>query len=165
MATDLSACCSEIIGGEVYIIANFDNTSEYYEALGDVRIQPARIERTAGASSAGRVWVTEASRPIRVVMSFINRCDQNPIRLYCSRCLVDIVVVEKSRGFTHSLTQCLVVGAPEVNLSTGEISGIELVTDDYTAQQTTEVLGRFCPQYDDVSTPDPGPLGRGGPTA
>lgn len=166
MAQSLNSCCSEIIGGEVYIFANFGSGgSEYYEALGDVRIQPARIERTAGASSAGRIWVTEASRPIRVVMSFVNRCDQNPVRLYCERCLINITVVEKSRGFFHSFTQSLIVGAPEINLSTGEISGIEIVTDDYTMQASNEVLGSFCPPHPDMKTPDDGPLvqaGQGG---
>jgi hypothetical protein len=160
MANDLVSCCSEVIGGEVYIFANFTQSggSEYYEALGDVRIQPARIERTAGSSSAGRIWVTEAARPIRAIMSFVNRCDQNPVRLYCERCLVDITVVEKSRGFFHSFTQSLIVGAPEINLSTGEISGIEIVTDDYTMQQSNEVLGKYCPPHPDIRTPDDGPL-------
>lgn len=165
MPADLVNCCSEVIGGEVYIFANFTQSggSEYYEALGDVRIQPARIERTAGASSAGRVWITEAARPIRVIMSFVNRCDQNPVRLYCERCLVNITVVEKSRGFFHTFTQSLIVGAPEINLSTGEISGIEIVTDDYTVHQSNEVLGKFCPAHPDMRTPDGGPLQVPGP--
>ena len=154
-------CCSEIIGGEVYIVANFQNApSEYYEAMGDVRIQPSRVERTAGASSAGRVWVTEASRPCRVIMSFANRCDQNPVRLYCSRCLIDITVVEKSRGFFHQFTNSLVVGNPEVNLSTGEISGIEIVTDEYTIGSSGVILGQegTCPMPDDIVTEDLGPI-------
>ena len=160
MAHDI--CCSEIIGGEVYIVANFSEGSAYYEALGDVRIQPARIERTAGSSSGGRIWVTEVSRPIRAILSFVNRCDQNPVRLYCERCLVQITVVEKSRGFFHQFSNSLIVGTPEINLSTGEISGIEIVTDEYSMSEETEVLGKYCPTPPVISTPDPGPLGASG---
>lgn len=165
-------CCSEIIGGEVYIIANFSEGSAYYEALGDVRIQPARIERTAGSSSGGRIWVTEVARPIRAILSFVNRCDQNPVMLYCKRCLVQITVVEKSRGFFHQFTNSLIVGTPEINLSTGEISGIEIVTDEYSFSEAGEILGKFCPVPPQFTTPDKGPLinpqgaaGAGGATA
>lgn len=161
-------CCSEVVGGEVYIVAHFSGTdSSYYEALGDVRIQPSRVERTAGASSGGRVWVTEVSRPMRVILSFINRCDTNPMRLYCERCQIGITVFEKSRGFMHQFNDCLIVGAPEVNLSTGEISGIEIVTDDYSVGWIGEMAGGSpCVNFGNLSTPeDTGPYGAGAANA
>jgi hypothetical protein len=138
-------CCDTVIGGEIYISARIENLGTYiFEALGEVRLQPARIERTAGASSAGRIWVVEASRPIRAVLSFINRCTPDPMILFCQRCKLDIGVVEKSRGYWHSLTNALIVGSPEKNLSTGEINGMEIVTDMYDISRV-DAMGPKCP--------------------
>jgi hypothetical protein len=157
-------CCTTVIGGEVYIDAEFKGPdtgfgskgTAQYQALGEVRLQPASIERTAGAASAGQVWVTEASRPIRAVLSFINRCNPNPMRLFCERCNIDVTIVEKSRGVTHLLTECIVVGSPEINFATGEISGMEIVCAGSYVVKTMDALPYLWCQQSYYETPSEG---------
>ena len=106
---------------ESYITATIRSGEErLYEALGEVRIQPTRLERTAGASSAGRLWIVETARPIRAIMTFANRCSVDPMELFCSHCNMSVNIIEKSRGFTHLLMGAVVIGMPEKNLATGE---------------------------------------------
>lgn len=142
MASDV--CCNEIIGGEILIrvtrgLGGAESPTAEYEALGNVRIQPKKIARTAGASSAGSLWVVEESRPVRVLMSFVNRCRADPSFLWDARCGLTITVVEKSRGVAHILTNAVVVGDPyEVNLNTGEVTGVELVADRYDKHDFTD---------------------------
>jgi len=163
----LDPCCDTIIGGEIYITATFNSGgATRYEALGETRIQPSAIERTAGASSAGTVWVTEASRPVRALLTFANRCSHNPMRMYCERCRVSIDIVEKSRGVTHSLTDCVIVGLPEINLATGEISGIEIVcAGTYSIIDSGTVDTQKCWQeyykHEDSTFGSPGQVGAG----
>jgi len=145
----MDACCDVIIGGEIYITAEFKLSAAggvgHYEAMGEVRIQPSTIERTGGATSAGAVWVTEASRPVRAILTFANRCSNNPMRMFCERCRVHIDIVEKSRGITHSLTDCVIVGFPEINLSTGEVSGIEIVcAGKYSIEEAKKIDPQHC---------------------
>lgn len=144
-------CCNEIIGGLVVIKAVFANVSSQetrgggervatYEGMGEVRIQPMPVSRASGASSGGHVWVTEAARPIRALLSFANRCDNDPTRLFAERCRVHITVYEMSRGFRHTLTDALIVGDAEVNLSTGEVTGIEIVCSAIDYMKDTQNL-------------------------
>lgn len=132
-------CCNDIIGGEVFITARFPQSAgggfARYEGMGDVNIEPTRVERTATATSGGSIAVTETPRPARAILSFVNRCSSNPMRLFKGRCQVDVTVVEKSRGFQHDFTNALIVGLPRVNLTTGEITGMEIATDEYSTSQ------------------------------
>lgn len=121
------ACCNTIIGGEVYIVQG----DRRFEALGDVTLNTTQVARTGKTTSAGRLVVTEESRPARAKITFANHCDADPLELFDMRCSVNVTVVEKSRGFRHLFTNASLVGDPENNLSNGEVSGIEIVTDAY----------------------------------
>jgi hypothetical protein len=151
----MDPCCNDIIGGEVFILAKFpQGETGIYEGMGDIQIETSRIQRTAGASSNGSLWVTEQSQPARVLLSFTNRCALNkqPSRLFDARCRVDVTVVEKSRGIQHDFIGCVIVGMPRYNLSTGEVTGMELATDDYsgptsyseTGAQTAGLAGQLA---------------------
>lgn len=122
------ACCNDIVGGEVVIHAFFRNgtPTKTYEGIGDIRLQPSGREVTAGASSAGSLWATEAPRPVRALLNFVNRCSNDPMDLFRGRCAISITVVELSRGLQHTLNNAVPVGLPEVNLSTGEVTGLEV---------------------------------------
>lgn len=122
------ACCNTIIGGLVELIVG-DKT---YQALGDVTISPMTVEREAGATSGARLTVTEKAKPATAAMNFANLCLADPMELFDMRCRVDVTVVEKSRGFRHLFSASAVVGTPEINLSTGELSGLQIATDSYT---------------------------------
>jgi hypothetical protein len=134
----MDPCCNDIIGGEIYIRARFNNNAGAvgdpgspvvtYEGMGDVRIQPSGVSRTAGATTGGSEWITEQARPVRLLMNYANRCEHDPMRLFMERCEIDITVVERTRGIWHRMTHVKSVGDVEKNLSTGEITGIELIT-------------------------------------
>lgn len=122
------ACCNDIIGGEIEIHAFFNNgiPMKTFEGMGDVRIQPTGRENTVGASSGGSLWATEAPRPARALLNFVNRCDNDPMDLFKGRCSIHVTVVELSRGIQHIFNNAVPVGLPEVNLSTGEVTGMEI---------------------------------------
>lgn len=155
----LPDCCDDIVGGEVYIKATFSGpvfggaggsggqAPLHYEGFGEVRIQPSRVTRASGASSGGAIWITETARPAKVLLSFINRCSNDPMQLFMQRCQVSISVIEKSRGFTHLFTDAHVTGDVEKNLSTGEITGIELVGATYQviSQGLEDTVGNLLP--------------------
>lgn len=130
----MDACCNDIIGGEIIINATFpQGRNVTYEGMGDVRIQPSMMERTAGASSGGSLWVTEAPRPARALLNFANRCDFNPLDLFKGRCAMDIIVIEKGRGVQHEFAGAILVGLPEINLSNGEFTGMEVASTQYSS--------------------------------
>jgi len=124
----MDPCCDTVIGGEIYVVAG----DKRYEGMGDATILPASVERTAAASSGGRLVVTEAAVPATARIDFANLCDADPLELQTLRCKVDVTVVEKSRGFRHLFTQAVIVGRPEVNLATGVVSGLEIASDQYS---------------------------------
>lgn len=122
-------CCDDIVGGEVYITWG----DKRYEAIGDVNILPARISREANATQGGRMYGVETPQLARVRLSALaNHCDADPMELFGARCKADITVVEKSRGFRHLFTESLCVGEPDINLVTGEVTGMEFASDSYS---------------------------------
>jgi hypothetical protein len=155
----LPECCDDIVGGEVYITAQFggavgpgggpgsEQAPVQYEGFGEVRIQPARVTRASGASSGGAIWITETARPSKVIMSYINRCAHDPMQLFMQRCLVNVSVVEKTRGFTHIFNEAHITGDVEKNLTTGEISGMEIVGGSYQVitSDTPNTVGNLLP--------------------
>lgn len=156
----LPECCDDIVGGEVYITAQFGGAVGpgggpgsgqapiQYEGFGEVRIQPSRVLRASGASSGGAIWITETARPAKVLLSFINRCQHDPMLLFMQRCQVNITVHEKTRGFIHIFNEAHVTGDVEKNLATGEITGIELVGGLYkvVSDQPEDTVGNLVPQ-------------------
>jgi hypothetical protein len=125
----LDECCNEIIGGLIHITATFaPGGSAVYEGMGEIRIQPQGVSRASGATSNGTVWVTEVARPVRALVNFANRCKNDPMLLFNKRCNINLTIYEDSRGISHQLTSALVVGDAEINLQTGEVTGMEIVT-------------------------------------
>src|SRR5580765_163467 len=159
----LPECWHDIVGGELYITAQFagvtgigggggqgggdQNAPVQYEGFGEVRIQPARVTRASGASTGGAIWITETARPAKIIMSYINRCAHDPMQMFMQRCLVNISVVEKTRGFTHLFSAAHITGDVEKNLTTGEISGIEIVGANYEVitSDTPNTVGNLLP--------------------
>jgi len=123
----MDPCCDTIIGGLVYIQMG----ARRYEAMADVTILPDPVERSADASQGGRLYTTERAKPARARMNFANYCNADPGDIFAARCHADITIVEKSRGFRHMFSKSSIVGTREINLSTGEVQGIEIATDRY----------------------------------
>lgn len=118
----------DIVGGEVYIIVG----DRRFEGMGDAKIQPRRREMTAGASSGGRLYGTEKAQPARAEISFVNHANADPLDVFDLRAHVDVTFVEKSRGIRHLFTKSLIEGTPEINLATGEVTGLRIATDQYS---------------------------------
>lgn len=156
----LPDCCDEIIGGEVYITAKFSSGQNQapmrFEGMGEIRLQPSRVTRASGASTGGTIWVTETARAPKILMSFINRCEHDPMLLFMQRCRVEITLVEKTRGFVHLMSDAHITGDPEKNLATGEITGIEIVSQTYKVSSDTpqDTVGNISPS---IGGPPPPP--------
>jgi hypothetical protein len=140
----MTICCDDVIGGLIQIIVTFSGQGgnqgggqQKYEAMGEVRIQTIGVTRASGATSWGHVWVTEAARPLRILCSYPNRCGLDPLDLFKQRCRLLVTVIEWSRGFQHTFTDCIATGEVENNLTTGEVTGIELVCnwDQYSKSE------------------------------
>lgn len=122
----MNPCCDQIAGGEVYITLDRKNgKAGRYEAIGDVSIMPAPTEVEANSSSGGRLVVTHRSKPITASFDLANLCGADPADLI-NGCNVDITVVEHTRGFRHLFSQAVITGNPELNLSTGVWSGLQV---------------------------------------
>lgn len=125
----MDACAKRITGGLVVI----EKGDIRWEATGDVTIQPSTTEREAAATAGGVVYVTERAVPATFAMDLLNLPDdRSPMALFDERCDLNITVFEKSRGIRHLFTDASIIGRPEVNLSTGVVSGISGVTDQYS---------------------------------
>lgn len=123
------ACSERIIGAEVY----FSVGDIIFEAMGDVTIKPGRVSREASATAGGKVVVVEKSDPPSFSCDFANITgERDPMILWEARCGINVTAVEKGRGIRHLFTNCTIVGSPEINISTGIVSGIEGVTDSYS---------------------------------
>jgi hypothetical protein len=154
-----NCCCDVVIGGLVVIEAVFhgggggggqEGNSLTLEAMGEVRIQPMNVTRTAGASSGGTLWVTEAARPYRLILTFVNRCNKDPLRLFRERCQISITLTELSRcdDMTHKFLGCVIVGDVEMNLATGEITGMEVVAQTYVPPDLAQVAQGLQQEHD-----------------
>lgn len=152
MATSPLDCCHTIIGGQIDIKIAPELGDDFqgpppgpgglpgeltYHGMGDARIQPTTSERTAGMTNGGVMWITVAPRVARVVMDFANKCDNGKLPIWDlirpegHDCKLRVTIREKDRGWVHVFSQAAIVGFAEFNLSTGVVSGLELVSDQY----------------------------------
>jgi hypothetical protein len=115
-------CCDTTLGGEYYLKAR----GLTYEGIGDLTLLTAPIEKTANATANGGMYTTHKAKLVTAKVTFANRCKADPMKLHSENCPIDVVFVEKSRGIRHLFTQAVIVGNPEINASTGEVSGIEI---------------------------------------
>ncbi len=126
-------CCDDVIGGEFFIMVN----GVRYEGMGSLTIQQSGRERTAEATAHGELAITEKAQPIRARVDFANRCNADPRDIWQERCKMKITFVEKTRGFSHLFSAGYAVGNPELDLSTGLVTGIEFVCARKNYQRLT----------------------------
>lgn len=125
MAADI--CCDTIIGGTFHLSIG----DKRYEVIGEARIRPGYRERSAEATSSGRMWATERAVLTEADVTFGNFCDADPLEIFDGRCKISVTLVEESRGYRHMFTDAVAVGRPEINFATGQVTGISLRTDKY----------------------------------
>lgn len=147
-------CCSTIIGGRVEVrmytmsskagTPNRRGQGRRFYGIGDARIQPQMFERTAGMTNNGKLWVTVAPRAARLLMDYMNDCRDAAIWEMIDpklECKLSFTVQEIDRGVTHRFNNAAVVGFAEINLSTGVITGLEVVADQYTVDPAGRAVG------------------------
>lgn len=124
-------CCDVFVGGIIFVSVG----DQRFEGMGEAKIRPRTVERTAGATEGGRLWVTEKAVPAQAELNFVNLCDADPLDLFDARCGIDVTIVDQTRGFRHLFSQSVVVGTPEINVTTGEVSGLKIASVHYTVHE------------------------------
>ena len=115
-------CCDDVISGRWFMTVD----GKRYEGMGELTLLPGAVERTAETTASGEMVVTQKPKLVRARLDFANKCDADPRNLYEAWCRVNAVFVEQDRGIRHLFSKAQVVGSPELNTSTGILTGIEI---------------------------------------
>lgn len=119
-------CCNNF-GGRIYIDANGTRLAP---AEGDITIMPFNIARTALSNQDGSLAVQAKPKPYSANFTFRKPCGKDWLALFIS-CGGNITIVEESNGRSHLFTRAVMVGDPQINLTTGEVTGISIAAEDY----------------------------------
>jgi hypothetical protein len=122
MATD---CCNSF-GGRISI----EIGGKRYPARGDITINPTNVEVAAEANHDGSPYFT--SRPVLygAQMTFTQPCGLS-WDAELARCALNVTIIEETNGRAHLFTGARIIGRPVLNISTGEVSGLSIMTDRY----------------------------------
>ena len=121
-------CCDRIIAGRVHI----SQGDQVYEPMeGSVTMKPSRVIRTPGVSASGRMFITQTAKSQSAAFTLLNFCDKRPNRFWENNCPVDITIVEEDRNIRHHFTHASITGDPSYDLNTGQVTGMEIHTDQY----------------------------------
>ena len=99
-----------------------------YSARSSITIRPTTFEREAGANQDGTLYVTTKPMPAEMEITLSDKCGLYPDVLI-HECNVDVTAEIFDMGRTYLWTEATVVGRPEIDSESGEISGLVLVTD------------------------------------
>ncbi|MCI0555738.1 MAG: phage tail tube protein [Anaerolineae bacterium] len=121
-------CCDTITGGRIAITVG----EHVFSGRGDCEIEPRTEEREAGMTNDGKMFGIVRAKTAKMEIVFANLCERDPLELFDFKCKVNVTVEEIDRGFRHLFTEAMIIGTPRINLSTGEVSGIMVETDQYT---------------------------------
>lgn len=121
MATPIDCCYAA--GGRVRITAN----GNVWSARAAVTIIPINFERKAESNQDGTLFTTTKAMPYSAKFSLSDKCSFNIEEVMA--CPLDITVELVDVRRRYLLSKSVVVGRPELNSETGEISGIEVVTN------------------------------------
>lgn len=117
------ADCCDYSGGRVRLTIN----GIVYSARSALTVRPTNIEREAGANQDGTLFVTTKPVPAEAEINLGDKCGLN-ISDLTNQCHIDgtleLIDMKKQWLFTRST----VVGRPEYNTETGEITGLKLVS-------------------------------------
>lgn len=108
-------------------------TGHVYNTRGQFSVDPTHFTRSAAGNHNGTGSVTYAPEPPRMKMNF-----ERGGWVWDDQMLdrpVDVTAVEDANGRQHIVTGGRFVGRPSIDLTTGEVSGCEIMWDpgDYQA--------------------------------
>lgn len=122
MASD---CCNSF-GGRISV----EIGGKRYGVRGDITIEPTNAEVAADANHDGSAFFTVRPKLYAASMSFSHPCGLR-WSAEMARCKVNVTIVEEDNSRTHLFTGARIVGRPSFNLSSGEVSGISIASDQY----------------------------------
>jgi Phage tail tube protein len=123
MADDLS---DYNFGGRISITAG---TQRFTPSDGDVTIEPTNIKVDAKANGDGSPCYTASPKLYGAKIKF--RDSSSITWDDIVRQSLDVTIVEEDNNRTHIFSSCRAVGEPEVNISNGEVSGMEIRGQQY----------------------------------
>jgi hypothetical protein len=119
------------LGGKFYASIG----GQRFEAVGELTLKRAQKKVEGKTSSNGFFYTTEEAMPASAKCKFLRKSAGDPMVFFNATAPFDMTFVEASRGVRHQFTQATAVGEPEENITTGEVDGIEIMTDRYTSTQ------------------------------
>jgi hypothetical protein len=118
-------CCDNAGGRVIFMIGNLR-----YPTRGGVTIKPTVVERTEGANDDGSIYVTTKAVPAMAEFKLSDRCGLPIANL--DKCRVDVSIEMVDMNRRYLFTQASLVGRPEINSETGEISGLKVASSFVT---------------------------------
>jgi hypothetical protein len=121
-------CCYSA-GGRVRITAN----GKIWAVRSSVTVNPINFERDVNSNQDGSIYVTTKPVPAtaKIVLSDSCGLDINEIMA----CPLDVTIELIDVRRRYLFTKAVVVGRPEINTETGEISGLT-ITANVVTQET-----------------------------
>lgn len=107
-----------------------------YSARGVITLDPSNIEVSSGVNQDGSLYRTVAPKARTAELTFDRFVDVNGVPLRWNEELMlltnlGITFVEQDTGTTHLLSGGFFTGKPQLDTSTGEVSGLGLAADSY----------------------------------
>lgn len=120
--------CCDSAGGRVTLTIN----GVKYSTRSAITVRPTNVEREAGANMDGTVYVTTKPMPAEMEFTLSDRCGLALSDLV-ENCHVDVTAELIDVKRTYLFSRATVVGRPELDTESGEISGLKIVS--FQAQQ------------------------------
>lgn len=107
-----------------------------YSARGVITLDPSNIEVSSGVNQDGSLYRTVAPKARTAELTFDRFVDVNGVPLRWNEDLMlltnlGITFVEQDTNTTHLLSGGFFTGKPQLDTSTGEVSGLGLAADSY----------------------------------
>jgi len=101
-----------------------------HQIAGELEIEETNFEAEAQVNQDGSVSRTQKPKPFKFKLTIRDRQGPSIVRqIYRDDARIDVSAVEKQMGRAVLLTGAFATGSPSRNTANGEISGIELVSD------------------------------------
>jgi hypothetical protein len=118
----MNECCDNS-GGRVRL--TIDGT--IYSARSAITLRPTNFEREAEANQDGTIYTTTKSVPVEAEFSLSDRCGLS-LDALVHACHVDVTIEFIDMNKAYLMTQATVVGRPEIDSESGEVSGFKVVS-------------------------------------
>lgn len=119
-------------GGRVSIVIN----GVVFSARGEVKYNPSSVMTDVGANQDGTLFKTVKPQPVACECTFDRFVDANGVSLKWNDQLmllnnIPITLIEKDTGKMQMISNGTFVGDPQIDLGTGEVSGLKLAGEKH----------------------------------